>query len=178
MQQRRIANVGMTNDPTDIGSCPVDLAGIDAVVVLIVHFSATMCPPLSRMTPLGATRGAGCVENVEGIRGGKASATCLASARLGIGNQARPIIVAPRPAWLASAIGRCNIMTPAACAFERSVRRQARACSARCGPVRCRRRQIGSRSAWIIDAGGQFRCGKAAKDHRVNGADARRQAWR
>ena len=52
-EQRRIDDVGMADDPADIGGGPCHVAGADAKDDFHAPGRATAWPPLSRTTPLG-----------------------------------------------------------------------------------------------------------------------------
>ena len=53
-QQRAVDDVGVADDPADIGGGPIHVAGLRCRRCgACVHSSATACPPLSRTMPLG-----------------------------------------------------------------------------------------------------------------------------
>ena len=52
-EQRRVADVGVPDDPADVRRRPPHITGMDVVDRYIEYVSATAWPPASRTTPLG-----------------------------------------------------------------------------------------------------------------------------
>ena len=99
-QQRRVDDVGVADHPADIGRRPIDVAGIDAVQ------HAHRVPQRDRMAaivahhPLGPSRRARGVEDVERIGGRHRDRIVRRRRRLGF----RQIVVAPRDQFSAFGI--------------------------------------------------------------------------
>ena len=92
MEERAIDDVGVANDPTDVGSGPENVTGIDAINIFHRPFKGNGMAAVITDNAFGFAGGAGGVEDVERISGGDGHAIV----RLCGGDSVGPIKIATR----------------------------------------------------------------------------------
>ncbi len=173
VDQRRVDDVGMADHPADVGGGPPYFARFDAVEIFHRPFERDHVSAIVAHDALRPTGGARRVEYVERIGGGDRHAVVN---RAGVNErvvaQARPVVVA------AADQGRLGLralqdQTGAGLVCRKRNRfvEQRLVADDAAGLDAATRRQDHFRLG-VVDPGGEFARGKAAKHYRMNSADA------
>ena len=175
LQERRVDDVRVPDDPADVGRGPVRLARAHAVDVLHGPLERHRVAAVVAHDALGDARRPGGVEDVERV--GRRHRHALGGGRAG--EEIAPVEVAPLRGAAPSPAGAGGPRSARACGWTARWPCRGAACRARPARPRCRRRPRGSSSAW------RRRCAWPARGRRSRRRPrsgwrrcGRRPAWR
>ncbi len=178
-EQRRVDDIGMADDPADIGGGPIHLARLDAVDSVHRPVQRDHVAAIVAHDALGLAGRARGIEDIERIGGGNRHAIGLGAGLFGCSDLGGIVEVAAGDQGRSAAGRAAGSTCGRPCGRPVRSPCRAAACRQRRGPARCRRRPRRSVSAWRRRCGWRVRW-RQSRRRRPNGwrRGGRRRAWR